>query len=79
MRKLWEFSHERDLMLHSWWDPSEWIKEKFKIYKQPDIVKFVKLQRLKWSGHLTRMDEDRCCKKIFMAKPMGNRPRGRPR
>ncbi|GFU70208.1 hypothetical protein TNCV_5058001 [Trichonephila clavipes] len=24
------------------------------------------------------MNEDRCCKKIFLAKPMGNRPRGRP-
>ncbi|GFT32594.1 endonuclease-reverse transcriptase [Trichonephila clavipes] len=24
------------------------------------------------------MNEDRCCKKIFLAKSMGNRPRGRP-
>ncbi|GFX68551.1 hypothetical protein TNCV_1799641 [Trichonephila clavipes] len=24
------------------------------------------------------MDEDRCCKKIYLAKSMGNRPRGRP-
>ncbi|GFV78585.1 putative endonuclease-reverse transcriptase [Trichonephila clavipes] len=51
--------------------------ELYKIYKQPDIVKFVKLQRLKWAGHLARMNEDRCCKKIFLGKPMGNRPRGR--
>ncbi|GFU75815.1 uncharacterized protein TNCV_1652751 [Trichonephila clavipes] len=49
-----------------------------KIFKQPDIVKLVKLQRLKWAGHLARMNEDRCCKKIFLAKPMGNRPRGGP-
>ncbi|GFS78504.1 hypothetical protein TNCV_3147571 [Trichonephila clavipes] len=28
-----------------------------------------------WS--LARMNEDRCCKKIFLAKPIGNRPRGR--
>ncbi|GFT62077.1 hypothetical protein TNCV_3812361 [Trichonephila clavipes] len=34
--------------------------------------------RLKWVGHLARMSEDRCCKKIFLAKPMGNRARGRP-
>ncbi|GFX37143.1 putative endonuclease-reverse transcriptase [Trichonephila clavipes] len=51
--------------------------ELYKIYKQPVIVKFVKLQRLKWAGHLARMNEDRCCKKIFLAKPMGNRFRGR--
>ncbi|GFS48307.1 putative endonuclease-reverse transcriptase [Trichonephila clavipes] len=51
--------------------------ELYRIYKQPDAVKFVKLQRLKWVGHLPRMNEDRCCKKIFLGKPMGNRPRGR--
>ncbi|GFW49306.1 hypothetical protein TNCV_3058161 [Trichonephila clavipes] len=36
------------------------------------------LLRLKEAGHLARMNEDRCCKRIFLAKPMGNRPRGRP-
>ncbi|GFW74645.1 hypothetical protein TNCV_962201 [Trichonephila clavipes] len=35
------------------------------------------VMRLKWAGHLARMNEDRCCKKIFLAKPMGNRPRVR--
>ncbi|GFT25953.1 hypothetical protein TNCV_2807911 [Trichonephila clavipes] len=35
-------------------------------------------QRFKWAGHLARMDENCCCKKIVLAKPMGNRPRGRP-
>ncbi|GFT60648.1 hypothetical protein TNCV_3583701 [Trichonephila clavipes] len=33
---------------------------------------------LKRAGRLSRMNEDRCCKKIFLAKPMGSRPRGRP-
>ncbi|GFW20306.1 hypothetical protein TNCV_3457441 [Trichonephila clavipes] len=37
------------------------------------IVKFVKLRRLKLAGHLARINEDRCCKKIFLAKPMRNR------
>ncbi|GFS57212.1 epidermal growth factor receptor substrate 15-like 1 [Trichonephila clavipes] len=46
-------------------------------YKQPCIVKFVKLQRLKWAGDLARMNEDRCFKKIFLAKPVGNKPWGR--
>ncbi|GFY24317.1 uncharacterized protein TNCV_1013661 [Trichonephila clavipes] len=49
--------------------------ELYKIYIQPDIVK---LQRLKWSGHLARMNDDHCCKKIFLAKPMGNRSWSRP-
>ncbi|GFY35069.1 putative endonuclease-reverse transcriptase [Trichonephila clavipes] len=51
--------------------------ELYKIYKQPDIVKFDKLQRLKWVGHLSKMNEDHCCNKIFLAKLMVNRPRGR--
>ncbi|GFX78479.1 hypothetical protein TNCV_1295451 [Trichonephila clavipes] len=46
--------------------------ELHKIDKPPDSVK---LQRLQWAGHLARVNEDRCCKKIFMAKPMRNRPR----
>ncbi|GFW92336.1 hypothetical protein TNCV_3588581 [Trichonephila clavipes] len=46
--------------------------------KLADIVKFVNLQRLKWAGHLARMKEDRCCKKIFLAKPMGYSSLGRP-
>ncbi|GFV93164.1 hypothetical protein TNCV_573031 [Trichonephila clavipes] len=48
-----------------------------KFNKKPDIVTFVELQRLKWVDHLTRMKEYRCCKEIFLAKPLRNRPRGR--
>ncbi|GFW14157.1 uncharacterized protein TNCV_3547461 [Trichonephila clavipes] len=63
---------------HSWWDPSgSWRRSNlqlYRIYKQPDIVI---LQRLKWAGHLARMNADRCSKNIFLAKPMENRPRGR--
>ncbi|GFW25716.1 transposable element Tcb2 transposase [Trichonephila clavipes] len=43
--------------------------ELYKIYKQPGIVKFDKLQRLVWAGHLARMNEDRCCKKNILVKP----------
>ncbi|PRD30988.1 UNVERIFIED_CONTAM: hypothetical protein NCL1_24747 [Trichonephila clavipes] len=32
--------------------------------------------RLKCAGHLARMNEYRCWKKIFLAKPAGNRPLG---
>ncbi|GFY34954.1 hypothetical protein TNCV_155271 [Trichonephila clavipes] len=30
------------------------------------------------AGHFARMNENRCCKKVFLAKPMGNRPLDRP-
>ncbi|GFY23408.1 hypothetical protein TNCV_3941041 [Trichonephila clavipes] len=31
-----------------------------------------------WAGRLYRRNEDRCCKEIFLAKPMGNKPPGKP-
>ncbi|GFU18771.1 hypothetical protein TNCV_1085201 [Trichonephila clavipes] len=45
----------------------------------PTFSCFQLTMRLKWAGLLARMNEDRCCKKTFLAKPMGIRPRGRPR
>ncbi|GFV49527.1 hypothetical protein TNCV_1975201 [Trichonephila clavipes] len=53
--------------------------ELYKIYKQPDTGKFVKLQRLKWAGHLARTNEDCCCKKIFLANPWEKCHRARAR
>ncbi|GFV00090.1 putative endonuclease-reverse transcriptase [Trichonephila clavipes] len=52
--------------------------ELYKIYKQPNIVKFVKVQRFKWTGHLARRNENHCWKKLFLPKPIENRPLGRP-
>jgi len=43
------------------------------------IVKWIKGQRIRWLGHLERMEEDRMHKKIFTQKLEGTRRRGRPR
>ncbi|GFS62201.1 hypothetical protein TNCV_477271 [Trichonephila clavipes] len=41
-----------------------------KTYKQSDVVRFVKLQRLKWASHLARINEKRCCEiKSFWQGP----------
>ncbi|GFU33021.1 uncharacterized transposon-derived protein F52C9.6 [Trichonephila clavipes] len=81
MRKLRELSREGSyaggIQVNGSWRRRSNL-ELYKIYKQPNVVKFVKSQRLKWAGHLARMNEDRCCKKIFLTKAMGNKPRGRP-
>jgi hypothetical protein len=40
-----------------------------------DIVRFNIAQRIKWLGHVQRMDTSRIAKRISEWKPMGSRPR----
>jgi hypothetical protein len=44
-----------------------------------DIVRFIKTQRIKWLGHIQRMDQARPTRKLLDWKPMGTRLVGRPR
>jgi hypothetical protein len=44
-----------------------------------DIVRFIKVQRIKWLGHIQIMDRARPTGKLLDWKPMGTRPVGRPR
>jgi hypothetical protein len=48
-------------------------------YKSQDIVTVIKIRRLKWLGHVIRMNETRSVKKILEGKSEGRRGRGRPR
>ncbi|GFU27584.1 uncharacterized protein TNCV_283021 [Trichonephila clavipes] len=47
-------------------------------FKESDIVNFVKIQRIKWAGHVIIMNEDHTTKKFFNVQPMGTRRKGRP-
>jgi len=44
-----------------------------------DRVRFIKAQRIKWLGHIQRMDQARPTRKLLDWKPMGTRPVGKPR
>ena len=44
-----------------------------------DVGRFIKTQRIKWLGHIQRMDQARPTGKLLDWKPMGTRPVGRPR
>jgi hypothetical protein len=39
----------------------------------------IKLRRMRWAGHVARIGETRNSYRIFVGKPEGKRPLGRPR
>ena len=51
------------------------------MYRSPNIVRVVKSRRLRWVGHVARMEEDRNSFKIITGTPAGKigLPLGRPR
>ena len=44
----------------------------------PNIVRVTK-SRIRWTGHVARMEEKRGVYRVLVGKPEGNRPLGRPR
>ena len=48
------------------------------IYRSPDIVRMIKSRRLRWTGHVARMEEGRSALKILTGKPTGKRLFGEP-
>ena len=55
------------------------IRELHSFYRSPNIVRLIKSRRLRWVGHVARMDESRSAFKILTGKPAGMRPLGRSR
>jgi hypothetical protein len=49
------------------------------LFNEPDIVKYIKTNRLGWAGHVIQMDNNRTVKKVFNTKPIGIRINGRPK
>jgi hypothetical protein len=54
-------------------------EELHNLYSFPDIIRQVKLRRMRWAGHVARIGEDRKVYKVLVGKPEGKRPLGRPR
>jgi hypothetical protein len=53
--------------------------ELYGLYKDLDIVRVIKVARLRWLGQLVRMEENSPCKKITFSQPKGSRKKGRPK
>ena len=73
----------RQIFGPKWDENGEWRRlhsEKLhSLYRLPKIVKVIKSTRLRWAGHVARMDEGRNTLKILTGKSTGKRPLGRPR
>ena len=55
------------------------IEELHSLYRSPNIVREITSRRLRWAGHVVRMEEGRNAFKIIPGKYTGNRSLGRPR
>ena len=51
----------------------------FVLCRSPNIDRVIKSRRLRWAGHVARMEEGRSAFKMLTGKPTGKRPLGRPR
>jgi hypothetical protein len=49
------------------------------LFSSPDIIRQIKSRRMKWIGHVTRLEEERKEYKVLVGRPEGKRPLGRPR
>ena len=65
-------------------DNGEWrIKynnKLYTLYKESDIVTYIKIDRLKWAGHVIRVEEQSATRRVLVvAVAEGRRQRGRPK
>jgi hypothetical protein len=64
-------------------DKGQWRRrynfELYKLHDEPDLVKYIKINRLKLAEHFMRMDNNRITKSMFNTRPEGKRGTGRPK
>jgi hypothetical protein len=49
------------------------------LYSSPNIIRVIKSGRMRWAGHVARMEEGRGVYRVLVGRPEGKRPLGRPR
>ena len=54
-------------------------EELHSLYRSPNIIRVIKSRRLRWAGHVAKMEEGRSAFKILTGKLAGKRPLGRPK
>jgi hypothetical protein len=54
-------------------------EELHNLYSSPSIIRIIEFRRMRWAGHVARMEEKRKVYRLLVGKPEGKRPIGRPR
>jgi hypothetical protein len=49
------------------------------LYSSPSIIRIIKSRRMRWAGHVARMEKKRNAYRLLVGKPEGKSPLGRPR
>jgi hypothetical protein len=49
------------------------------LYSSPNIIRMIKSRRVRWAGHVARMEETRNAYRRLVGKPEGMKPVRRPR
>jgi hypothetical protein len=49
------------------------------LYSFPNIIRQIKSRRMRWAGHVARIEEERKVYKVLVGKLEGKRPLERPR
>ena len=57
---------------------SRYNEELYRVYDETDLVTTVRIARIRWAGHIVRMQDNLPCKKITLDKPEGRRRVGKP-
>ena len=60
------------------WHP-RWNNELYTLYDDLNIVEDIKIGRLRWAGHIIRMEEERIPEEVLNGTFNNSRPVGRPR
>jgi hypothetical protein len=75
LRKI--FGHTKDEVTGAWRKLHS--EELDNLYLSPDITRQIKSRRMRWAGHVARIEGERKTYKVLVGKPEGKKPLGRPR
>ena len=67
------FGPKRDEVTGEWRKLNEELSD---LNSLPNVVRVVKSRRMRWTGHMVRMGEERGVHRVLVGKPEGKRPLG---